>query len=107
MPVDHREQRQVSTLVVVAILLMIVLATCAGCSTVVPVTAKFPAPPDRGGNMSMTACPQLKPLEQDAKLSDVGRTVVINYGTYYECAVKVDTWIEWYNGQKKIFESVK
>ena len=101
---DHRQQREVSTFIVIAIVVMFVLAMCAGCSTVVPVTAKFPAPPDKAGNAAMTACPQLKELQQDAKLSDVARTVNVNYGTYYECAVKVDTWIEWYHSQKKIFE---
>ena len=76
----------------------------AGCSTVVPVTQKFP---DAPGNMAMTACPQLQKLQDDAKLSDISKTVTVNYGTYYECAVKTDAWIEWYQKQKQIFESVK
>lgn len=101
---DHKQQREVSTLVVVAIMIMFVLAMCAGCSTAVPVTAKFPAPPDRGGEMVMKACPQLKELSTQTQLSDVSRTINVNYGTYYECAVKVDTWIEWYHSQKKIYE---
>ena len=46
-------------------------------------------------------------LKDDAKLSDVARTVTVNYSTYYECAVKVDAWQEWYNIQKIIFEGVK
>ena len=29
-------------------------------------------------------------------LSDVTKTVTNNYTTYYECAVKNDAWIEWY-----------
>jgi len=49
----------------------------------------------------------LAKLKDDAKLSDVATTVTINYSTYYECAVKVDGWIEWYEVQKRIFESVK
>lgn len=75
-----------------------------GCSTVVPVTQKFPEAP---GNVAMTPCPQLQKLTEDAKLSDITKTVTVNYGTYYECAVKTDAWIEWYQVQKKIFESVK
>ena len=74
-----------------------------GCSTAVPVTAKFP---DAPGALSTTACPDLKKLDDAAKLSDVGRTVTMNYTMYYECAVKTDAWIEWYQKQKKIFESV-
>jgi hypothetical protein len=49
----------------------------------------------------------LEILKDDAKLSDVAKTVTVNYTTYYECAVKNDAWIEWYGVQKLIFESVK
>lgn len=72
-----------------------------GCSTVVPVAVRFPEPPGRG---AMTACPDLQKLKDDAKLSDVATTVTVNYGTYYECAVKTDAWQEWYAIQKIIFE---
>lgn len=74
-----------------------------GCSTTVPVTAKFPEIPDR----LMQKCPQLEKLGNEAKLSDISKTVTINYTTYYECAVKNDAWIEWYNIQKHIFEGIK
>lgn len=73
-----------------------------GCSTVVPVARKFPEAPK-----FMQACPELLKLNNEAKLSDVATTVTINYSTYYECAVKNDAWIEWYQIQKNIFESVK
>ncbi len=75
-----------------------------GCSTVVPVTQKFPEAP---GNVAMTACPQLQKLSEDAKLSDISKTVSVNYGTYYECAVKTDAWIEWYQKQQQIFNNIK
>ena len=75
----------------------------AGCSTTVPVTAKFPAVPNR----LLEKCPNLQKLDDDAKLSDVSKTVTLNYTTYYECAVKGDAWIEWYQIQKKIFEELK
>lgn len=73
-----------------------------GCSTTVPVVAKFPEPPKY-----VEACPQLEKLNQDAKLSDVATTVNDNYTLYYKCAVKNDAWNEWYQEQKRIFESVK
>ena len=73
------------------------------CSTTVPVKAKFPDVPER----LLSKCPQLEKLKEDAKLSDISKTVTINYSTYYECAVKSDAWIEWYQIQKRIFESVK
>ena len=84
--------------------LFILLAFLAtGCSTTVPVTAKFPDVPER----LLVKCPQLEKLEIEAKLSDIGKTVTNNYTTYYECAVKNDAFIEWYQTQKRIFESVK
>jgi hypothetical protein len=82
---------------------LILVLLLAGCSTTVPVTAKFPEPP----KYSSEACPQLQSLKEGAKLSDVANTVTINYSTYYECAVKNDAWIEWYQIQKRIYESVK
>lgn len=73
-----------------------------GCSTTVPVTAKFPEPPKY-----TEKCPDLQKLNEDAKLSDVAVTISNNYSTYYECAAKNDAWNDWYQVQKQIFESVK
>jgi len=81
-----------------AVLLAVLLSAC---STVVPVTARFPEPPGRGAT---TACPPLQKLNDGARLSDVATTVTINYSTYYECAIKSDAWIEWYKIQKHIHE---
>jgi hypothetical protein len=75
-----------------------------GCSTTVPVAAKFPEPP---GKIMMEQCPDLKRLDGEPKLSDVSKTITVNYTEYYVCAVKTSAWIEWYNKQKIIFESVK
>ena len=74
-----------------------------GCSTVVPVTAKFPDMPER----LMVKCPQLEQVSETPTLSDVTKTVTNNYTTYYECAVKHDGFVEWYNIQKEIFNKVK
>jgi hypothetical protein len=83
-------------------LLIALLVLClSGCSTVVPVTAKFP---DAPGKQAQIACPDLQKLKDDVKLSDISKTITINYTTYYSCAVKVDAWVEWYNIQKIIFE---
>lgn len=81
-------------------LLLILLLT--GCTTV-PVTAKFPEVP----NELLLKCPALKQLNEEVKLSDVAKNITYNYTTYYECVIKHDAWIEWYQSQKKIFESVK
>ena len=83
-------------------LALFLLILMSGCSTVVPVTVKFPDAPDR----IKIRCPQLKTLNEEAKLSDIAKTVTENYTTYYECAVRNDTWIEWYETQKIIFEKL-
>ena len=51
------------------------------------------------------ACPDLKLVNPKTdKLSDIIDVVSDNYATYYNCKAKVDDWIVWYNGQKKIYE---
>jgi PBP1b-binding outer membrane lipoprotein LpoB len=86
------------------LLIIIILAFLAtGCSTTVPVVAKFPKAPER----LMQPCPQLEKLENEAKLSDVAKSVVNNYTKYHECSIQNESWIEWYKTQKQIFESVK
>lgn len=75
----------------------------AGCSTVVPVKQKFPEAP----NKLLGECPHLEQLDDAAKLSDVSKTITLNYTTYYTCAVMHNGLVEWYNVQKNIFESVK
>jgi hypothetical protein len=82
-------------------LLLVLLLT--GCSTTVPVTAKFPEAP----NELLQRCPALKQMNEEVKLSDVAKNITYNYTLHYECAIKHDAWIEWYQSQKKIFESVK
>jgi len=85
-------------------LIVLVLAlSLSACSTLVPVAVKFPEAP---GRQAQTACPSLQKLKDDALLSDVSRTITMNYSTYYECAVKTDAWIEWYEAQRRIFEGV-
>ena len=83
-------------------LALFLLILMSGCSTVVPVTVKFPDAPDR----IKIRCPQLKTLSEESKLSDIAKTVTENYTTYYECAVKHDAWIEWYETQKIILEKL-
>lgn len=98
---NNRDQGHVSSLIIFVIAAMMV--AISGCSTVVPVTAKFPEPPRLG----LGKCPQLQTVPDDVKLSVLTSTVTANYATYYECAVKADQWQEWYEIQKRIFEGVK
>ena len=86
-------------------LLIIALAlVLSACSTTVPVTSKFPQAP---GKLVQEPCPDLQKLEEQAKLSDVAKTVTVNYSEYYMCAVKLEAWQRWYREQKTIYESVK
>jgi len=100
---EYRDQQTTSTLIIAGLVVLFLLAMCSGCSTTAPVTAKFPDAPKLGQG----TCPQLKTVAEGVKLSELTDTVVVNYSTYYECAVRVDTWQEWYAIQKRIFESVK
>ena len=84
-------------------LLLCLVVLLSACSTTVPVARKFPEVPTE----LVQACPDLKTVDMTTKLSDVVDVVVSNYGQYKECQVKVDTWIDWYNQQRQIFESVK
>ena len=82
---------------------MFLLLLVSGCSTTVPVTAKFPKAPER----LMQQCPPLEKLENEAKLSDIAKSVTNNYTKYHECSIQNESWIEWYKTQKQIFESIK
>jgi len=74
-------------------LLLISLLLLTGCQAV-PVVEKFPDVPKE----LLVSCPDLSKVESNtAKLSDVLEVVSTNYSKYYECKVKIDNWIEWYN----------
>jgi hypothetical protein len=50
----------------------------------------------------------LQPLPEDKKtLTDLLENANENFGTYYQLKSKYEAWQEWYNSQKKIYESVK
>ncbi len=83
--------------------LILSLLLLAGCTTP-PVIPKFPEAPVKSG--AMEQCPDLKKLQDGAKLSDVSKTITINYLTYYECAIKSDTWIEWYQINKSNYDKI-
>lgn len=79
-----------------------VLFLC-GCSTTVPVTVKFPALPKELNVM----CPPLKQIPDEAKLSDITKTVTDNYKMYHLCSANNDALLEWITTQKKIFEEIE
>ena len=85
-------------------LLIIALALSLSACVSVPVERKFPKAPEE----LLTACPDLQTIPAGTtQLSVVVETVTTNYGQYQLCQTKTDTWIQWYNDQKKIFDSIK
>ena len=84
-------------------LIIIACLIVSGCTTV-PVTTKFPRAPD-----SLTEPPvALKTLDvSKPELSDLISNANDNYSEYYRLRDKYNGWIDWYNTQKQIFESVK
>lgn len=87
-------------------IILVLVVMLVGCATPTPVKRNFPdAVP-----ALQEKCPELFIVDnagKDMAITDLLRTVVKNYGLYYECANKVDGWNEWYTNQRKIFESVK
>lgn len=82
----------------IVLLLSLLLSGC-----VTPVARNFP---DLPASLK-TKCQDLADVPKTDKLSVVLSVVTKNYGQYQECSIKVDTWLEWYNEQKRIFDSVK
>jgi hypothetical protein len=83
---------------------LLLIMLLAGCSTTVPVVAKFPEAP----KSLVGSCPELKKIQGDSiSIVDLHKVVVENYTEYYACAQKVEGWNEWYVQQKKIFDEVK
>jgi len=84
-------------------LLVILFVGMLTACTTAPVKRTFPEIPQE----LTQECPDLKQTDSTSKLSEVLKVVTENYSQYHECKAKVDTWMEWYNTQKQIFESVK
>jgi hypothetical protein len=82
---------------------LILVLFLTGCSIATPVARKFPDVPDT----ITQKCQELEPLGENAKLSDIAKSVTSNYTHYYECSNRHDAFVEWYKTQKKIFEDVK
>ena len=85
------------------LLLFCAIFMITGCSTTVPVTAKFPDAPE----VLLVPCEKLDLIEKDkVYFSEFLTTVVGNYTKYHSCAAQNEAWKEWYKKQKEIFESV-
>ena len=85
-------------------LAILTTALLLGCSTPVPVKPRFPEVPAA----LKEKCESLRKIEgNQVAITEMLKVVVHNYTLYYECSTKVEGWQEWYETQKKIYESVK
>jgi len=83
------------------LLAMIPVLALAACATAVPVAQKFPEAPAA----LMEKCPNLELLGSDGtSITDLLKSVVKNYTTYYTCSVRLEGWQGWYVSQKQIQE---
>ena len=82
-----------------SILAILALSACSSTSSNM---LKFPEAPIS----VLEKCPSLNKIKDDARLSDLTKSVTTNYTSYHECSAKTDAWIEWYYSQKKLFESL-
>lgn len=81
---------------------VVCLMLLSSCSTA-PVKIKFPEVPQE----LLVPCPSLAQVNpQDHQLSSLLEVVVANYAQYYECKNRADGWAQWYDNQKKIYESI-
>jgi hypothetical protein len=84
-------------------LALIIALGLTGCATPVPVTVKFPDVPKE---LLITCADLDKVPPTEEQLSEMMKVVVKNYGSYHECKLKVDSWIDWYKKQKEISDSI-
>lgn len=78
------------------LLMLVSVFALTGCLSVAP---KFPDLPSEIAQ----ACPELREAEKSQEMSKLLDTVVQNYGSYYECRVKIDEFIEWHKQQKEVY----
>lgn len=84
--------------------LVLTISGCSLFSKPVPIVPKFPeAVPEL-----MKKCQPLEVVHGDKiAIDEFLKTVIKNYGLYYECSLKVDGWQEWYTEQRKNYETIK
>ena len=87
------------------VIVAMLLASLVGCATkVAPVNLKWPdAPPEL-----MEASEELTPLNPDqTKLSDLIDNANTNYSKYYLLKDRFDSWQQWYNSHKQIYQGAQ
>lgn len=86
------------------IAIVIAALMLAGCSVTTPVKRQFPAAPP----VLMEPAADLKTLEgKESDLRKLMEVSIENMGAYHELRERYRAWQQWYQEQKKIFDSVK
>ena len=84
------------------LLLIASVLLLSGC-VATPIKHALPEAPEKLTKL----CPKLKELPPgEERLTEFLKIVTQNYTTYYECEVKHDGLVEWYQIQKKIHDDV-
>ena len=87
------------------VILATLLIALTGCATkTAPVTLKWPdAPPEL-----MAASEDLTPLDPNqTRLSDLIDNANTNYSKYYLLKDRFDSWQQWYNSHKQIYQGAQ
>jgi len=91
------------------ILIILLTFTLSGCSMMPRLTSakpEFPGPFVDEKTQQMPKCEDLKQVPADVNsMSEVFKIIVENYTTYWRCSNQVDGWAEWYEQQKKNYDS--
>ena len=79
------------------------LSGCAMFQKPVPVAPQWPDVP-----LQLTKkCEELKSIAgEKISITDMMKVIIENYSLHYQCSTKVEGWNEWYEEQRKIYETV-
>lgn len=84
---------------------VLIVVLLASCSTITP--TEIPKFPTQYSKELMTKCADLNVIEhENVPLTELINLIVANYKLYHECSLKTETWIKWYNEQKRLYDAV-
>lgn len=88
---------------IITLSLALLISSCSIFKQPVPIAPQWPEVPAE----LKKKCEALKTVAGDkVSLTDMMKVIVENYTLHYECSTKVDGWNDWYNSQKKVYETV-
>jgi len=83
----------------------LILTSCASMTQYLPTWRKFP---EQKNTTLLQPCPDLETIQGDkVAVTELLQSIVKNYGLYYECSLKNDQWKEWYELNRKEWQTHK